>query len=134
MRIAPGTSKRLLQPGRLGARAARPLALVVEDDQFQRDVLVGALKRESMDVVQCESAETAELVVAKIGTELQLIVIDAWLAGECVGGELAAFAKEKFPHLMVVVVSGDEELPLPSYVRFLRKPYRPDDVLRVAMR
>jgi DNA-binding NtrC family response regulator len=110
------------------------LALVVEDDQFQRDVLVGALKNENMDVVQCESAETAELVVAKIGTELQLVVIDVWLAGERVGGELAAFAKEKFPHLRVVVVSGDEELTLPSHVSFLRKPYQPGDVHRVATR
>lgn len=108
------------------------LALVVEDDQFQRDVLVSALKGENIDVVQCESAEAAELVVAMIGTELQLVVIDGWLAGECVGGELAAFAKQKFPHLMVVLVSGDEELPLPRHIRFLRKPYRPEDVLRVA--
>jgi DNA-binding NtrC family response regulator len=110
------------------------LALVVEDDQFQRDVLVGALRSENMDVVQCESVETAELVLAKIGAELQFVVIDVWLAGKCVGGELAAFAKEKFPHLIVVVVSGDEELQIPSHVRFLRKPYQPGDVHRVAMR
>lgn len=110
------------------------LALVVEDDQFQREVLAGALKRENIDVVQCESAEAAELVVASIGPELRLVVIDGWLAGECVGAELAAFAKQKFPHLRVVLVSGDEEFPLPRNIQFLRKPYQPDDVLRLATR
>lgn len=108
------------------------LALVVEDDRFQRDVLTDVLKAENMDVVQCESAEAAELVVASIGSELKLLVTDLWLAGECTGAELAAFAKQMFPYLRVVVVSGDEELALPRHVLFLRKPYRPDDIVRVA--
>ncbi|MFL5240026.1 MAG: response regulator [Rhizomicrobium sp.] len=110
------------------------LALVVEDDQIQRDVLVSVLKGEKLDVVQCESAEAAELVVSKIGTELQLLVIDVWLAGECAGVELAEYAARRFPHIHIVVASGDEDLSLPQQVRFLRKPHRPADVLSAATR
>ena len=37
-----------------------PVALVVEDDELQREILSDFLKDENMDVIQCESAEAAE--------------------------------------------------------------------------
>src|SRR5258705_1590516 len=65
------------------------LALVVEDDQFQREVLADLLKDENMDVIQCESAEAAELVIANFGAGLKLLVTDVVLAGDATGIELA---------------------------------------------
>jgi hypothetical protein len=47
------------------------LALVVEDDQFQGD-FERLLKNENIDVIQCESAEAAELVLARAGADLSL--------------------------------------------------------------
>jgi two-component system cell cycle response regulator CpdR len=108
------------------------LALVVEDDQFQREILTEFLKAENMDVIQCESAEAAELVIAKVGAELKLLVTDVRLAGQGNGIELAEFAQQQIPRLSIVVVSGEDGLALPPNVRFLKKPYRPPDVLRVA--
>jgi DNA-binding NtrC family response regulator len=109
--------------------SVRSLALVVEDDQFQREVLGDLLKDENIEVIQCESAEAAELVIAKLGTELKLLVTDVRLAGPGSGIELAEFAQQQFPHLHIVVVSGHDGLVLPPNVRFLKKPYRPLDVL-----
>jgi CheY-like chemotaxis protein len=40
------------------------LALVVEDDALQREFLCDLLRSENLDVIQCESAEAAELIVA----------------------------------------------------------------------
>ena len=108
------------------------LALVVEDDQFQREVLSDLLKDENIDVIQCESAEAAELVIANVGAELELLVTDVRLAGHASGIELAEFAQQHFPRLHIVVVSGEVGLALPPNVRFLKKPYRPLDVLRAA--
>ena len=54
----------------------RSLALIVEDDQFQRDILSEILKHESLDVIQCETAEAAELVIANFGAELKVLVTD----------------------------------------------------------
>ena len=71
------------------------LALVVEDDQFQREILTDLLKTENMDVIQCESAEAAELVIAKVGAELKLLVTDVRLAGHGNGIELAEFAQQQ---------------------------------------
>jgi FixJ family two-component response regulator len=114
--------------------AVPQLALVVEDDQLQREVLADLLSGESMDVIQCESAEAGELVLAKVGLELAVLVTDVRLAGNKSGLELARYALEMFPNLRVVVVSGQEDLSLPTGACFLRKPWQPLDLLRETMR
>jgi DNA-binding NtrC family response regulator len=108
------------------------LALVVEDDDDQREILGDLLRDKNMDVIQCESAEAAELVIAKCGADLTLLVTDVRLAGPGSGIELAEFAKQQFPQLNIVVVSGLDGLALPPNVRFLKKPYRVRDLLKMA--
>src|ERR1700736_4249369 len=114
--------------------AVPSLALVVEDDQFQRDMLSDLLKDENMEVIQCESAEAAELVLVQIGAQLHVLVTDVALAGHHTGIELAGFAKQRFPNLNVIVVSGQDGLQLPADVHFLKKPWQPLDLLREAIR
>jgi FixJ family two-component response regulator len=110
------------------------LALVVEDDVIQREVLTDLLTGENMDVIQCESAEAGELVLARIGLELSVLVTDVTLAGNKSGLDLARFALEQFPKLKVVVVSGDDDLSIPEGACFLHKPWQPLDLLRETMR
>jgi len=110
--------------------AVPSLALVVEDDPLQREVLCGALKGENLDVIQCESAEAAELVVARFGVELRLMATDVQLAGSGNGVELATFARQCCPDLRIIVVSGADRAALPSDVRFFAKPYRISDLLQ----
>jgi DNA-binding NtrC family response regulator len=109
------------------------LALVVEDDPRQREFLCDLLRNENLDVIQCESAEAAELVVARSGPELTLLVTDAALAGRGSGIELAQFAKRKFPGLNVILVSGQDGLTPPANIHFFRKPFQPAELLRAAM-
>jgi DNA-binding NtrC family response regulator len=113
---------------------APKLALVVEDDEFQREILSDFLKEENLDVIQCESAEAAELIIARVGAELSLMVADFHLAGEGTGLDLAAFAQARFPHLRVIVISGDDNLrgavkELAVNARFLQKPFHPWQLL-----
>ena len=91
------------------------------------------LKDEHMDVIACESAEAAELVIEELGESLRLLVTDVELAGSETGIELAGAAKRHFPALKVVIVSGQDHLPLPPDVHFLKKPWRPLELLREAM-
>lgn len=109
------------------------LALVVEDDPLQREFLCDLLRNENLDVIQCETAEAAELIVARSGPELTLLVTDAALAGRGTGIELAQFAKRKFPQLNVILVSGQAGLTPPPNVRFFRKPFQPAELLRAAL-
>ena len=106
-----------------------PVALVVEDDELQREILSDLLKDENMEVIQCESAEAAELIIARVGAELSLLVTDFRLAGEGTGLDVACFAKKRFPHLRVILMSGENSLQIPADVRFLQKPFHPGDLL-----
>lgn len=65
------------------------IALVVEDDTFQRDILAELLRDHGVEVVECSSAETAELVLASAGTALVALGTDVDLGGGMSGVELA---------------------------------------------
>lgn len=105
------------------------LALVVEDDEPQREILSEYLKDEGLDVISCESAEAAELIIGNLGSELNLIVTDFRLAGEGNGADIAGFARARFPRLRVIVVSGDCDARIPDGVKFLQKPFDLREVL-----
>ena len=82
------------------------------------------LKDEGLEVIECASAEAAELVLVSTGNELRALVTDVNLAGGSSGVELAQYAKRKFPRLNVVMVSGNIPPYIPPYIphdtRFLR--------------
>jgi two-component system cell cycle response regulator CpdR len=111
----------------------RATALIVEDDPSQREMLSLLLEESDYEVIQCESAEAAELVLAKNGGALSLLITDVNLAGPMSGVELAFIAKHHHPKLDVVVTSG-RPLPgsLPDGAKFWSKPWAPLDLLREA--
>lgn len=81
-------------------------ALVVEDDQIQRAMVAMLLEETDIQVIQCESAEAAELVLEKVGGCLCMMFTDVNLAGRMTGAELATKARRRFPDLKVIVTSG----------------------------
>jgi CheY-like chemotaxis protein len=109
------------------------LALVVENDPLQRIVLADLLKDEGLEVVECASAEAAEIILVSTGTELRAIITDVELAGNMSGLELAQYAKRKFPHVNVIIVSGRSAAYIPPETTFLRKPYLPDELLKAVL-
>jgi DNA-binding NtrC family response regulator len=93
------------------------------------------LEESDMDVIQCESAEAALLVIQKIGFKLALMFTDVELAGAMDGIELAHLTKEKFPDLRIIVTSGAPRIRrLPDGTTFMAKPWVPLDLLREAQR
>ena len=109
--------------------AIKPIALVVEDDYFQSEQIAELLEANNMQVIRCDSAEAAELVIARTGLELELLITDVELAGSKTGLELATFAQRMFPRLKIVVVSGSKR-EVPPGVAFLEKPWKPRELLR----
>ena len=111
----------------------RATALIVEDDPMQREMMSVLLEESDYNVIQCESAEAAELVIEKVGGRLLLLMTDVNLAGPMNGVELAHIAKEHNPQLDVVVTSGRPlSEPLPDGAKFWAKPWAALDVLREA--
>ena len=111
----------------------RATALVVEDDPMQREMICVLLEESNYNVIQCESAEAAELVLDKFSTSLVLMITDVSLAGRMNGVELAHIATSRNPELDVVVTPGRAlPQPLPQGAKFWSKPWAALDVLREA--
>jgi len=111
----------------------RAKALVVEDDPMQREMLGLLLEESDFDVIACESAEAAELVLQRADGNMLLLMTDVELAGHMNGIELAHAAKKCNPDLDVIVTSGKPlRQDLPDGAMFWSKPWAPLDVIRVA--
>jgi FixJ family two-component response regulator len=109
--------------------AVKPIAVVVEDDYLQSEQIKELLEANDMQVIRCDSAEAAELVVARTGLELELLITDVELAGAKTGLELAKFAQHMFPGLKIVVVSGTKR-EVPAGMTFLEKPWGARELLQ----
>ena len=113
----------------------KPIALIVEDDELQRQLVATLLEESDMGVIECESAEAALRVLDRMGGCLSMMFTDVNLAGTVDGIELAHFARKRFPNLHVIVTSGaTQDKALPDGALFMPKPWRPLDVLREAER
>jgi two-component system, cell cycle response regulator CpdR len=111
----------------------RPIALIVEDQASQREVLSVLLEECQYDVMECQSAEAAALVLRELGPELTLLITDVNLAGLMNGVELAFVARQHHPGLDIIVTSGRPlNQPLPDGAKLWAKPWAAIDVLREA--
>lgn len=111
----------------------RQTAVVVEDDEIQRDMIVMLLEESDFQVIQCEDAETASLAIKM--RHPSFLITDVKLSGKMDGVELAHLALQQYPHMRVVVISGQAPAgALPQGARFLAKPFYPISLLREAAR
>jgi two-component system cell cycle response regulator CpdR len=117
------------------SKPLRATALIVEDDALQREMICLLLEESDFEVIECESAEAAELVLERNGDSLSLMMTDVNLAGHMNGVELAHIAKKCNPELGVIVTSGMPlQQDLPDGAKFWSKPWVPLDVIREAER
>jgi DNA-binding NtrC family response regulator len=107
------------------------VVLVVEDDTFQREILADLLKDEGFEVIECTTAEAAELIIATTGTELRAVVTENNLAGEMTGAALARYARCRHPSITIVIMSGTTVKPMPANATFLQKPFELERLLDV---
>jgi DNA-binding NtrC family response regulator len=107
-------------------------ALVVEDDPGQREMVIVLLEGAGFDVLQSDTAEAAMVILQEAGHDLSLMVSDIRLNGDMPGSQLAKFARQLFPNIKVIMTSGKEWPVLPEGTVFLRKPWKPLDLIREA--
>ena len=119
------------------AQPKRRTALVVEDDAELRWLTATLLEESEFDIVECESAEAALAVMLIRGPDVTMIFADIRLPGVMDGVDLAREVKMRWPHLTVVLTSGNpgERINhLPPGVLYMPKPWQPLNVLMVAER
>jgi CheY-like chemotaxis protein len=111
--------------------------LIVEDDAELRMLTKIVLEESELDIIECESAEAALATMLLHGQDVAMIFADIHLSGEMDGIDLAREVKMRWPHLVVVLTSGDagEHLnQLPPGVEYIPKPWQLADVLMAAQR
>lgn len=113
------------------SKPIRPTAIVVEDDDIQREMLAMLLEDNNFDVLQCEDAETAALAVK--ARHPSLIVTDISLVGKMNGVDLAYYAQQQNAGTRIIVISGrPPPRPLPPGAKFFTKPIYPTALLAEA--
>jgi CheY-like chemotaxis protein len=120
-----------------GAQPQRRTALIVEDDADLRELSAALLEESELDTIECESAEAALATMLLRGQDVAMIFADIRLPGVMDGVDLAREVKLRWPHLTVILTSGDpgERLHhLPPGVQYMPKPWQPLNVLMVAER
>jgi DNA-binding NtrC family response regulator len=119
----------------MGPKERKPLALIVEDDADQRHLAAALIEETDLDVLECESAEAALSVMQQCGDRILLVLVDIRLPGIIDGVDLAQAVRRHWPHVKVIVTSGDpgDRLSsLPKEAAYMDKPWRALDVLIAA--
>jgi CheY-like chemotaxis protein len=116
--------------GRPALPPAHKTILVVEDDVLIRFMIADDLMASGYQIIQAATADEA-LKVLQSSAHLDLILTDIRMPGSMDGLALAARARAQWPHLKIIVLSGD--LPAISATipadAFIPKPYSASAVL-----
>ena len=111
------------------------IALIVEDDAELRHLTKLVLEEVELDIVESESAEAALATMLLRGQDVAMIFADIRLSGVMDGVDLAREVKTRWPHLVVVLTSGNAYPDrLPPGVDYMPKPWLPLNVLVAAQR
>jgi DNA-binding NtrC family response regulator len=109
------------------------VALVVEDDQDQRDLIGAILEESDVRVISCDTAEAAMQVMETVGERTVFVLADVDLAGKMDGIDLACKLGVRWPNTRVVTTSGGCDkrrlAKLPKRSRHLEKPWRALDLI-----
>jgi two-component system nitrogen regulation response regulator NtrX len=116
----------------------KPRVLVVDDEETIRKLLKGRLEREGQDVAIAGNAEEAEAVFGT-GTEIGVMITDLRMPGKD-GFALMAAAKEKYPQMRVIVITGhgEKEVAVKALRQgasdYLEKPFDLDELSHAVKR
>jgi DNA-binding NtrC family response regulator len=102
-------------------------ALIVEDDADQRSLTAMLLQEHGFETIECESAEAALATMLLRGREVCLVFADLRLSGVMDGVDLAHELRMRWPHLIVVLTSGNAGTrlaDLPAGVEYMPKPWQ----------
>ncbi|MBV8972879.1 MAG: response regulator [Sphingomonadaceae bacterium] len=109
-----------------------PTVLIVEDEDLVREIATTEFAEAGYRVLE---AATGEAALGHLGSDaVDLLFTDIRLPGTLDGWRIARRARELHPHLPVIYASGfpGDAIDVVPGGRFVRKPYRPVDILTMA--
>jgi CheY-like chemotaxis protein len=115
----------------LGEAHAKPAILVVDDEELLRLNAADLLEENGYSVVEAANAEDA-LRTLERRPDVRLLFTDIQMPGPIDGIELARQVHERWPHILLVMTSGQKQpsrAEIPDEGRFIAKPYRAGELL-----
>jgi DNA-binding NtrC family response regulator len=113
----------------------KPIALIVEDEVFQRLDAAVLLEETGFEVIEAETAAKGLRVLHDRGQDIAVLFTDVRTPGLLDGAELANEAAHSWPHVRLIVTSAyQQRAGLPRNATFLPKPWRPVEILAHAGR
>ncbi len=109
------------------------LVLVVENDPMLRHATTMMFEDAGLHVEDFAGADEALLFTSANSARIAAVFTDVQMPGVIDGSTLAKTIAAQWPHIVVVVNSGQTDRPqdFPDSVRFILKPWRYDDVLPI---
>jgi two-component system, response regulator PdtaR len=111
-----------------------PAILIVENEALVRLLGVGTFADAGFRVIEANNGDEA-FHLLEADSDVQLLFTDVRMPGKMDGLALAREVHDRWPHIGIMVVSGQsipEKHQLPTGCRFLRKPYCPESAVRHA--
>ena len=116
----------------MALEGSRPTVLVVEDEVLIRMDIAACLADAGFETLQAGNAEEAIRILEE-RSDIQLVFTDIDMPGSMDGLRLAAFVRERWPPIKLIVTSGHIRAgdgDLPPGAHFFRKPYHRPDIVR----
>jgi CheY-like chemotaxis protein len=113
-------------------RKLSPTVLVVEDETLIRLHIVDNLKDAGFNVLEASNADDAIEILAN-RDDIHLVFTDVNMPGSMDGLRLAAYVRDRWPPIKLIVTSGKvavKPADLPQGARFLSKPYEPPQIIQ----
>ena len=134
MEYNPAIGLRRVQSPPINSTGTMPvIVLIVEDDELVRELGVELLSDAGFQVLEATNGEEA-LSLLESNPNVRVLFTDINMPGPLDGITLASVAALQWPHLAIIIGSGNV-LPrsggLPRGMVFIRKPYDPDSVIRL---
>ena len=107
------------------AQGKDPMIVLVEDEPSEREPIARHLRENGFSVEVVDDSDAALALLNK-RSDIGGLVTDAHVPGGIDGFELAALARERWPDLAVVMMSGHSDAssgPVPEGGDFVSKPY-----------
>ncbi|QXQ07798.1 response regulator [Sphingosinicellaceae bacterium] len=105
--------------------SARPVVLVVEDEALIRMGATALVQDLGYDFFEASSADEA-ITLLETHPQITIVFTDVQMAGSMDGLQLASYARDRWPPLRFIIVSGNQIAAaheIPEGALYFSKPY-----------
>jgi CheY-like chemotaxis protein len=134
MEYTPAIGSRPVRLHYINSNGVTPVTvLIVEDDELVRELGAELLSDAGFRVLEAGNGEEA-LSLLESDPNIRILFTDINMPGPLDGIALASVAAVRWPHLAIIIGSGNAlplSVGLPRGITFIRKPCNPENLIRL---